>query len=248
VAAGQCVIAGFKPNIVEEVTSTQEVFHLVQDGVGTAIVPAGICGEVPPALQCSPIHGMEALQLVFIYRFGNSQTAQRIVSEIANSLRLSSKGRLMFFLFAANSDLRPFVSESYKRHRGDRSKASSQSKKILDNRKIARQSLRHDRSIGVKFTKPEVPMNLSPAWRRHIRVSPVSKTAFLLFLLMPIAAHAQAAGGSPFDTASPPCRTCLPERLPRSPASSPLSLADTSSHMASQAQRRLWPALPQVLE
>jgi hypothetical protein len=43
-------------------------------------------------------------------------------------------------------------------------------------------------------------MNLSPAWRRHIRVLPVSKTAFLLFLLMPIAAHAQAAGGSPFDT------------------------------------------------
>src|SRR6201999_2785757 len=55
-------------------------------------------------------------------------------------------------------------------------------------------------SIEVKFTKPEVPMNLSPAWRRHIRVAPVSKTAFLLFLLVPIAAHAQAAGGSPFDT------------------------------------------------
>jgi type IV secretion system protein VirB2 len=43
-------------------------------------------------------------------------------------------------------------------------------------------------------------MNLTPAGRRHIRVSPVSKTAFLLFLLVPIAAHAQAAGGSPFDT------------------------------------------------
>jgi DNA-binding transcriptional LysR family regulator len=84
---GQCVIAGFRPNIVEEASSTQEVFDLVQDGVGTAIVPAGICDEPPPALQCSPIHGMEALPLVFIYRYGSSQTAQRIVSEIANSLR-----------------------------------------------------------------------------------------------------------------------------------------------------------------
>jgi DNA-binding transcriptional LysR family regulator len=84
---GQCVIAGFRPNIVEEATSTQEVFDLVQDGVGTAIVPAGICDEVPPALQCSPIHGMEALQLVFIYRYGSSQTTQKIVSEIANSVR-----------------------------------------------------------------------------------------------------------------------------------------------------------------
>jgi len=32
-------------------------------------------------------------------------------------------------------------------------------------------------SIEVKFAKREVHMNLSPAWRRHIRVSPVSKTA-----------------------------------------------------------------------
>ena len=43
-------------------------------------------------------------------------------------------------------------------------------------------------------------MNLSPAWPRPIRGLPVSRTAFLLFLLMPIAAHAQAGGGSPFDT------------------------------------------------
>ena len=43
-------------------------------------------------------------------------------------------------------------------------------------------------------------MNLSPTWRRHIRVLPVSKMAFLLFLLMPVAAHAQAGGDSPFDT------------------------------------------------
>ena len=43
-------------------------------------------------------------------------------------------------------------------------------------------------------------MNLSPAWRRQIRVLPVSKTAFLLFLLTPMVAHAQAGGGSPFDT------------------------------------------------
>jgi DNA-binding transcriptional LysR family regulator len=84
---GQFTIAGFRPNIVEEATSTQEAFDLVQDGVGTAIVPRGICDEMPPALQCSPIHGMEALRLVFIYRYGSSQTTQKIVSDLANSLR-----------------------------------------------------------------------------------------------------------------------------------------------------------------
>ncbi len=43
-------------------------------------------------------------------------------------------------------------------------------------------------------------MNLSPAWRRHFRAWHDSKAIFLLLLLVPAAVHAQAAGGSPFDT------------------------------------------------
>jgi type IV secretory pathway VirB2 component (pilin) len=43
-------------------------------------------------------------------------------------------------------------------------------------------------------------MNLSPAWRRHFRALHDSRAIFLLLLLVPVAAHAQAAGGSPFDT------------------------------------------------
>ena len=43
-------------------------------------------------------------------------------------------------------------------------------------------------------------MKLSPAWQRHFRSSPDSKAIFLLLLLVPAAAYAQAAGGSPFDT------------------------------------------------
>ena len=84
---GQCVIAGFTPNIVEEASSTQQVLDLVQDGVGTAIIPRGICEEMPPTLHCSPIHGMEALQMVFIYRYGSSPAAEKIISEIADALR-----------------------------------------------------------------------------------------------------------------------------------------------------------------
>ena len=42
-------------------------------------------------------------------------------------------------------------------------------------------------------------MNLSPAWQKHFRALQDSKAIFLLLLLMPVAAHAQAAG-SPFDT------------------------------------------------
>ena len=85
-----CATAGFKPNIVEEATSLQEAFDLVQDGVGIAIVPGGICDGTPPALRCSPILGIEPLQLVFIHRCAGSQTAHRIVGEIADSLRRAS--------------------------------------------------------------------------------------------------------------------------------------------------------------
>ncbi len=42
-------------------------------------------------------------------------------------------------------------------------------------------------------------MNLSPAWQKHFRALQDSKAIFLFLLLMPVAAHAQAAG-SPFDT------------------------------------------------
>ena len=43
-------------------------------------------------------------------------------------------------------------------------------------------------------------MNLSPAWRQHLRALQDSKAIFLLLLLVPAASQAQATGGSPFDT------------------------------------------------
>ena len=42
-------------------------------------------------------------------------------------------------------------------------------------------------------------MNLSPAWQKCFRALQDSKAIFLLLLLLPLVAHAQAAG-SPFDT------------------------------------------------
>ena len=43
-------------------------------------------------------------------------------------------------------------------------------------------------------------MRVSLARERYFRALSDSKAFFLLLLLMPVAAHAQAAGGSPFDT------------------------------------------------
>jgi type IV secretion system protein VirB2 len=43
-------------------------------------------------------------------------------------------------------------------------------------------------------------MKLSPAWRTQLRTLSNLKALLLLLLLVPAAAHAQAGGGSPFDT------------------------------------------------
>ena len=43
-------------------------------------------------------------------------------------------------------------------------------------------------------------MNLSPAWRKHFWILQHPKAILLLLLLVPAALHAQALGGSPFDT------------------------------------------------
>src|SRR4051794_26790468 len=43
-------------------------------------------------------------------------------------------------------------------------------------------------------------MNVSPAWRKRFRALPDSRAIFLLLLVVPAVAHAQAGGASPFDT------------------------------------------------
>jgi type IV secretory pathway VirB2 component (pilin) len=56
-------------------------------------------------------------------------------------------------------------------------------------------------SIGVNFkSNGGTCMNLSPAWRKRFRVLQDPKAILLLLLLVPAALHAQALGGSPFDT------------------------------------------------
>jgi type IV secretory pathway VirB2 component (pilin) len=79
--------------------------------------------------------------------------------------------------------------------------ATNPAKKALDKKLSSRQSRGMTCSIEANFTATEVhAMNLSPAWRSHFRAFKDSKAIFLLLLLVPAAAHAQAAGGSPFDT------------------------------------------------
>ena len=141
----QCVCAGFKPSIVEEATTAREAFDLVQDGVGVAILPSGICEEMPVTLQSTPIIGIDALQLAFIYRHGSSRAADRLARKIGDSSReFSLENGNQTFSHSAGSDPQRIVSENSEQLRGDRLEASSRSKKVLDKTADSSQSLGHD--------------------------------------------------------------------------------------------------------
>lgn len=82
----QCAAAGFRPKVAGEASSPSEAFSLVQDGVGIAILPGGVCGDAPQHLQCSPIGGVESLLLVITYRRGVSYRVQKMIADIAREL------------------------------------------------------------------------------------------------------------------------------------------------------------------
>ena len=81
-----CASAGFKPTIAEEVTSPQQAFELVQDGVGLAILPFGVCAELPPEVKYFPISGLDPLPLIFMYRREDSHHAE-ILGDLAKRLQ-----------------------------------------------------------------------------------------------------------------------------------------------------------------
>jgi DNA-binding transcriptional LysR family regulator len=82
----QFTTAGFRPRIAAEASDASEAFNLVQDGLGVAILPRGACQDAPRDLRCSPIDGIESLQLILACRRMTPYRVRKIVSEIASSL------------------------------------------------------------------------------------------------------------------------------------------------------------------
>lgn len=119
----QCAQAGFKPNIVEEVSSADNVFDFVQDGVGIAILPGEACEGLPPDLHSSPITNLESLELVLAYRREAPWQVQKVVAEIANSLR-HLQHRTKIFAHAHGSPRRPVVPIASRRPRTNNWRAS----------------------------------------------------------------------------------------------------------------------------
>jgi len=120
----QCNKAGFKPNIVEEVSSAHNVFDLVQDGIGVAILTGEACDGIPPDLQCVPISDLDPLELVLTYQREAPVQVQTVVAEIANSLRHYEQRRKIFSR-TTHSTTRSVVSIASRRFRTNSWNASS---------------------------------------------------------------------------------------------------------------------------
>lgn len=119
----QCAATGFTPNIVEEVASADNVFDLVQDGVGIAILPGEACAGLSPDLQSSPITNLESLELVLAYRREAPWRVQKVVAEISNSLR-HLEHRTKIFTHAHGSPRRTVVPIASRRPRTNNWRAS----------------------------------------------------------------------------------------------------------------------------
>src|SRR6266567_4630833 len=83
----QCTRRGFTPKIMEETDSARQAFDLLLDRGGIAIMPECMYVGAPPDLDCSRIAGLDDIHLVLTYRRAADRRTERIVREIAGSLR-----------------------------------------------------------------------------------------------------------------------------------------------------------------
>jgi DNA-binding transcriptional LysR family regulator len=83
----RCAAADFKPKVAAEASTPPEAFNLVQDGVGIAVMPGGVCADASPNLVCAPIGGIDALEIILTWRSDVSYRVQKMVTEIGSELR-----------------------------------------------------------------------------------------------------------------------------------------------------------------
>jgi DNA-binding transcriptional LysR family regulator len=69
------------------VTSAQEAIDLVQEGIGIALLPEGVCRNGVQDVRVMPIQDLKPLELMLIYRSNCSPVAERIAIGIADSVR-----------------------------------------------------------------------------------------------------------------------------------------------------------------
>lgn len=83
----QCIARGFQFKTIAEVTSPNEAFDLVRNGIGMVLVPEGVCDNLPPGVRAIRITDVSPLETVLVHGPHNSELPRQFAERIRLAIR-----------------------------------------------------------------------------------------------------------------------------------------------------------------
>lgn len=83
----QCAARGFRFKPIAEVSSPNEAFDLIRDHTGMAILPEGVCDDLPPGIRAIRLADMPALEIVLLHRPDCPAFIAALAEKMRRSLR-----------------------------------------------------------------------------------------------------------------------------------------------------------------
>jgi DNA-binding transcriptional LysR family regulator len=87
----QCAARGFRFKPIAEVSSPHEAFDLIRDHTGMAVLPEGVCDDLPPGIRAIRLADMPALEIVLLHRPDCPAFIAALAEKMRRSLRHSDK-------------------------------------------------------------------------------------------------------------------------------------------------------------
>lgn len=83
----QCAERGFRFKPVAEVSSPHEAFDLIRDHTGMAVLPQGVCDDLPPGIRAIRLADMPTLEIVLLRRPDCPAFVTALAEKMRRSLR-----------------------------------------------------------------------------------------------------------------------------------------------------------------
>lgn len=78
----ECIAGGFQFRTIGEVTSPNEAFDLVRQGIGMVLLPEGVCDKLPPGVRAIRIADVSPLEIVLVHGPQNSELPRHIAERL----------------------------------------------------------------------------------------------------------------------------------------------------------------------
>jgi DNA-binding transcriptional LysR family regulator len=87
----QCAAGGFRFKPIAEVSSPHEAFDLIRNHTGMAVLPEGVCEDLPSGIRAIRLADMPALEIVLLHRPDCPAFVAALAEKMRQSLRRSDK-------------------------------------------------------------------------------------------------------------------------------------------------------------